>query len=314
MLKTLFSSPVEKTISLYLGMNKIALCKYEEGKPKLVAGEYIQSDREWATVLNKVLLANELKNHRVSVVISKDFYQTFDIDKPLVEEKELLGALPFTIKDLVSSSVFDLVVDYVDRPAQTRKNTQIMVVCIEQSRVVQIRDLLSQNGLTLNSMTIEEIATCQLFDCLNKKHHDKNKQKALKNNDANILIAQHEGELLLSVVKNGQLYFSSHLRGFRERLAMPLQDEENTLIEDLSLEIQRVLDFINSQLKVSAINTLYLAINCADLDLLSAKLSEYIAQNVKPFSTLCDDSFVDSNAHNYDFLLAYGGLSKGLVK
>ena len=286
MLKTLFSNRSKKSISIYFGMNKVAICEYVNGKPVLIAGESIQSDDQWSITIKKMVNEYRLKNHNVAVVIGKDFYQKFDIDKPDLEEKELQATLPFTIKDLVSESVFDLVVDYFDKPEQVRKNAQITVVCISKTRVLQLRDLLCDNELVLKSITTEEIAMSQLF---------------AKSEEANILLSQQDTEILLSVVKSGQLYFSLRLRGYNDLLSTPLQEGENPLVDGLSLEIQRALDFINSQLHINTIGTLYLALQCPDIDLLSSELANYIDKQVRPFPA----------DYNYDFLLAYGGFNQG---
>jgi len=286
MLKTLFSNRAKKSISIYLAMNKIAMCEQVNGQSVFIAGESIQSDHEWSIVIKKLVNEHRLKSYHVSVVISNDFYQKFDIDKPALEEKELLATLPFSIKDLVSESVFDLVVDYFDKPRQARKNDQITVVCIPQSRVLQIRDMLSANELILKSITIEEIATTHLF---------------AKSEEAKVLLCQQGSELLLSVVKAGQLYFSLRIRGYNDLLPKPLQKEGNQLVEGLSLEIQRALDFINSQLQITSIGALYLALPCPDIDLLASQLADYIGKEVTPFA----------KQYNYDFLLAYGAALRG---
>lgn len=289
MFKNLFSNNGKKTISLYLGMNRVAICEEQNEQIKLIAGEFIESDAEWTSVINKMVTKHDLKKLNVSVVISKNFYQTFDIDKPKLEEKELLATLPFSIKDLVSESIFDLVVDYFDKPAQVRKNDQITVVCVPKNRIIAIRDMLQNNELTLKSVTTQEMAVCQLFR---------------QEKEANILLSQQENELVLSVVKAGQLYFTLRIRGYNDLLPLPLEEVENVLIEGLSLEIQRALDYISSQLRIHTIGSLYLALQCPDINLLSEKLSGYIGKNVQPFS----------NQYNYQFLSAYGGFDKGLVK
>jgi len=294
MFKTLFSKRSKKTISIYFGMNKVAICEYVNSQPVLIAGELIQSDDEWSITIKKMVNEYRLKNHNVAVVIGKDFYQKFDIDKPDLEEKELQATLPFLIKDLVSESVFDLVVDYFDKPEQVRKNPQITAVCMPKERVLQLRNLLSDNELMLKSITTEEIATSQLFE---SSHLFEGSE------EANILLSQQGAEILLSVVKSGQLYFSLRIRGYNDLLPTPLTEGDNPLVDGLSLEIQRALDFINSQLQINTIGALYLALQCADIDLLSSKLTHYIGKQVTPFPS----------DYNYDFLLAYGGFNQGVT-
>jgi len=285
MFKSLLPKRIKKTMSLYLSMHKIAICEYKNNRPIFLAGEFIQSDAEWPLVLKKWVTEYRLQNYTVSIVLGKDFYQKFDLDKPELDEKELMATLPFAIKELVSESVFDLVVDYIDKPPQVRKKNQMTVVCINKHKVFNLRDMLSAHKLKLRTITIEEIAACQLFTY---------------SEDVNILLSQQYNELLLSVVKERQLYFSLRIRGYNELLSDSLDGEDNILVDGLSLEIQRALDFIHSQLQISTITTLYLALQCSDIHLLSTKLSNYIGKTIKPFPT----------QYNYNFLLAYGGFEQ----
>lgn len=285
MVKKWFSKKVQSEISLYLGNKQIAICHLKEGRSVLLAKKIVSSESEWAHVFNTIVSEHKLQGCLVSVVLGREYYQTFDIEKPKVEESELLASLPFSIKDLVSESVFDLVVDYYDMPFQQRKGEQITVICLPKTRVLNVRDLILAASLQLKGITIEELALTALLGV-----HD----------EANILLSQQDNELVLTVVKGGQLYFTHRLRGFNELLMLPLSDVESALLDGLSLEIQRALDYINSQLRINAIGVLYLAVVCSDITLLSEKLGDYLTRNVKPYG----------EKEEYDFLtiLAYGGL------
>ena len=125
MLKKWFNKKTEKDISLYLGANQIAICHQQEGRPVLLAKKTLSSDKQWAQEFTHFVDEFQLQGCQVSVVLGREFYQTFDIEKPKVEQAELLASLPFSIKDLVSESIFDLVVDYYDMPFQQRKGEQI---------------------------------------------------------------------------------------------------------------------------------------------------------------------------------------------
>jgi len=287
MLNTLFSHRTQKSLRLYLAMNKIALCEQVNGQSKFLAGEFVQSDLEWAEIIKMLVKEHRLKNDAVSVVISHDFYQKFDIDKPDLEEKELLASLPFLIKDLVSESIFDLVVDYIDKPKQARKKRQMTAVCMPRSRVIQIRDMLSDNELNLTAISIDELTSTQLLTV---------------RDEAQVLLCQQGAALLLSVVKAGQLHFSLRIRGVNALLRQSQSALDNTLLETLSLEIQRTLDFIHSQLQITTIEAFYLALPCADIELMADLLSGYLGREVTPFA----------KHYRYDFLLAYGSVPRGL--
>jgi MSHA biogenesis protein MshI len=287
MLKKWFSKKTQKQISLYLGDKQIVICDLQEGLPVLLAKKAVNSEGQWSEAFTALVNKHQLQGCQVSVVLGREFYQTFVIEKPKVEESELLSSLPFTIKDLVSESVFNLVVDYYDMPFQQRKGEQITVICLPKTRVLMIRDMLLKSALQLDGITIEELALAALLGC---------------HNEANILLSQQNNELVLTVVKEGELYFTHRLRGFNELLVLPLADVENTLLDGLSLELQRALDYINSQLGINAVGALYLAVVCPDIKLLSEKLGVYLARNVQPYG----------EEDQYDFLsfLAYGGLTQ----
>jgi MSHA biogenesis protein MshI len=285
MYKKWFSKKTKKEICLYLGDKQIVICHFKENRPVLLAKKVVSSEAEWLDVFVTLVNEHQLQGCQVSVVIGRQFYQTFDIEKPKLDESELLASLPFTIKDLVSESVFNLVVDYYDMPFQQRKGEQITVICLPKVRVLMIRDMLLKLGLQLKGITVEELALTALLG---------------SHEEANILLSQQSNELVLTVAKQGQLYFTHRLRGFNELLALPLSDVESVLLDGLSLELQRALDYISSQLRITRIGTLYLAVVCPDIDLLSEKLGSYLARNVQPYG----------EGEEYDFLsiIAYGGL------
>ena len=285
MLKKLFSKKLTKEISLYLSAKQISICHFQADKVTLLVTKVISSENQWLDVFIKLADEFQLSGFQVSVVLDRDFYQTFDIDKPQVDESELLATLPFSIKDLISESIFDQVVDYIDMPFQQRKGEQITVISIPKARVLLIRDMILNAGCQLKAITIQELSLTRLLG-----DHD----------EANILLSQQHNELVLTVVKSGQLHFTHRLRGFNELLPLPLDDVENALLDGLSLEIQRALDYINSQLRINAIGTLHLALVCPDIKLLSEKLGAYLARNVQPFG--------ETEQYDYHALIAYGAL------
>jgi len=288
MLKKWFSPKTGKEICLYLSDKQVAICHRQDGQPTLLVKKNVSSESQWLETYTAMVAEHHLQGSQVSVVLAREFYQTFDIEKPKLEPSELLASLPFSIKDLVSESVFDLVVDYYDMPFQQRKGDQITVICLPKARVLSIRDMILKSGLKLNSITIEELALTALLGI-----HE----------EVNILLSQQNNELVLTVAKQGQLYFTHRLRGFNELLALPLEDVESALLDGLSLELQRAFDYISSQLRINSIGTLYVALVCHDIDLLSEKLGSYLTRDVQPFG----------EKSQYDFLsiLAYGGLMQG---
>ncbi|WP_435237022.1 hypothetical protein ACR30L_05445 [Psychromonas sp. PT13] len=286
MLNTFFSSKPTASISLFLGIDRIALCIRQKKQVSLLAQTAITSDSQWAEKFDSWVDEFKLHKYQVSVVLSRDFYQTFDIEKPKVAENELLASLPFAIKDLITDSIFDVVVDYYDRPLVPQKGEMITAVCIAKHKVLQIRDMLLKHSLLIKEITIEELALARLLG---------------ETEEVNLLLSQQSNELILTVVKSGQLFFTHRLRGFNELLQQPFAQVEEELLDGLSLELQRVLDYINSQLRLASIAHLYIAVVCQDIQLLSEKLGLYLAKNVVPFGE--DEQYDFSNILPYGLLV-----------
>ena len=148
--------------------------------------------------------------------------------------------------------------------------------------------MLLQHAMRLKEITTEELALTRLLG---------------SSDEVNLLLSQQNNELVLTVAKQGQLLFSHRLRGFNELLALPLSDPGNTLVEGLSLELQRVLDYLNSQLRLASISHLYLALACPDIALLAEKLGLYLAKNVVPFA--------EKDQYDFTNIIAYGLLMEG---
>lgn len=291
MLKKLFAKKSSNQICLYLAMDRLSICLIEDKSIRLLAQESVSSELQWQDTLVSLADEHKLQNHRVLVVLSRDFYQTFDIEKPKVEENELMASIPFAVKDLVSESIFDLVVDYYDIPLQQHKGEQITVVCTPQKLVISIRDMIIRCDMQLTEISTEELSLARLLSA---------------ENETNILLSQESNALVLTVVKNGQLSFTHRLRGFNELLAVPIDENDDTFLGNLSLELQRALDYINSQLRITSVTHLYLALVCPDIKQLAEQLSTYLARNVQPFG--------DENQYDFMNIVAYGLLMDELDK
>lgn len=291
MLKKLFAKPSSSQICLYLGKDRLAICAVEDKRVHLLAQATISSEQQWEASLAALVSEHQLQNQQVLVVLSREFYQTFDIEKPNAEESELMASIPFAIKDLVSESIFDLVVDYYDIPLQQHKGEQITVVCTAKKLIISIRDMLQRCDMKLNEISTEELSLAQLLSA---------------ENETNILLSQETNALVLTVVKDGQLSFTHRVRGFNQLLAIPIDDNDDTFLDGLSLELQRALDYINSQLRITSVTHLYLALVCPDVDLLAEKLSAYLDRNVTAFG--------DEGQYDFINIVAYGLLMGELDK
>ena len=78
---------------------------------------------------------------------------------------------------------------------------------------------------------------------------------------ATVLLTQEAGEeVVLNVVKDGNLYSSRRLKGFENIGSFSQEELEMGLLDNLGVQIQRSMDHFESQLRQPPIRCLILAL------------------------------------------------------
>lgn len=181
------------------------------------------------------LLVDLKKGSRVHLVLSPEFYQLVQLDKPTLSDAELLQALPWQVKDLVSIAPEDMVADYTDVPGTTAQAAKINVVVASISLLKPLVNAITQAGLKLLSIQPEEWLAAYL--------------QPPQAHASLLVVQQPEQEILIQIIKDGVLYFSRRTRGFnRMQLGSDVQ-LQNDWLDRLQLELQRSMDYFEGQLK-----------------------------------------------------------------
>ena len=128
---------------------------------------------------------------------------------------------------------------------------------------------LASSAININTISTEEFAFMHLLPA---------------QDDACLLICQQpEEEIIILIVKNGQLFFNRRLRGF-SRIGIQNETElQLGTIDTLSLEIQRSTDYFERQLKQAPIKGIQLILPITTENFLAGKLAE---NTVAPVSLL----------------------------
>jgi MSHA biogenesis protein MshI len=193
---------------------------------------------DFASVMDK--LKNEYDfNYRCHLVLNSSQSQIVQVDKPKVPKEEIISALKWQIKDLVSISPENMVLDYFDTPLMAGGIEKINVVCSPLNELKKLVAVLNTDSAKVASITIEEFAFANLQPI---------------QNDACLLVCQQPNEeIILLIVKQGKLYFQRRLNGFSQ-IASKTEDELSmTVIDSLALEIQRSSDYFERQLRQAPI-------------------------------------------------------------
>ena len=171
----------------------------------------------------------------VSIVLSQHMYHMVQVDKPEMAEEDITTALPWTLGELVPYDSGNMVLDYVDYPVKSRTGGQkINVFAAEKSSLAAVAaSMAKKKDKQLTHIHTKEVLATEM----------------VPNDDyARLLIIQEpNSEPFLMIVRSQAIWLARRLRGFVSKVNE--QTDLSQLSDTLGLEIQRSMDFYESQLK-----------------------------------------------------------------
>ena len=171
----------------------------------------------------------------VSIVLSQDMYHMVQVEKPDLPDEDITTALPWTLGELVPFDSDNMVLDYVDYPVQTRTGgKKIDVFAAEKSPLsALVQSMEKAKNVKLTHIHAKEVLATEMVP---------------DDDYARLLIIQEpNSEPFLMIVRSRTIWLSRRLRGFVNKANA--QQDLAQLSDMLGLEIQRSMDFYESQLK-----------------------------------------------------------------
>lgn len=188
-------------------------------------------------------------NAAVVMVLPAERYQLLAIEKPALPVEELPQALPWLVKDLLPWALDDLVLDYLDDQASTQ--AKIQIVAAQQSYLQPLCRALHYRQRRLVSIVPDEWLALHLLP---------------KQPQAVLLLAQPLGQdLMLQIIRDGQLLVSRKLRGFVRISDYSLAELMEGMLDSLLLEIQRSLDYFEAQLRQPPVREIHLLLSSREI-------------------------------------------------
>lgn len=217
----------------------IALAKPNESGQFCIATSKFQECKaaERVKVLTQLVDDLDAKGMPCNLVLPSKQYQTYPIEKPNVEESELADAAKWRVKDLLDFDFNDAVTDIYDFPSDALRGRpeQLNVVVCRSAIIKEVINLVSESGLELESIDIIDLALRNVAARISDDEHK-----------AQAVLYLRNGAGMMVLVKNGNLYFSRHFDFSLQALNEPSQ--QDSVIQNLALEIQRSFDYFESQL------------------------------------------------------------------
>ncbi|ATC93204.1 hypothetical protein [Pseudoalteromonas tunicata] len=251
-----------------------AVCMEKKQKNWLIVEHYsaqLTSDLVLTSAIVTCLKKIAAPSALVSLILPSQSYQLVQIDKPNLSPEEIQQSLPWTVKDLVTINSADIIADYIDHPVKQGNQDKISVFVTNRSFITPIIDAIKKASAKLELLSCEEIMLTTLVG---------------KHSAANLIISQELGqEPSLLIVRDGAVLFARRLRGFSRISSMTLEDLQHGLLDSLSLEIQRSIDFFESQLKQPPLRAILLSLPSPYLVELATELGQHFPVKVEKFTT-----------------------------
>lgn len=281
---------------MYVGWKAYLKQKFQPQKPHLQLGVALSHEAAFFTVLDKQnyvvvseqsatiehwpsALENWISEQKLSgitccVSFTQHAYQLLQLDRPAVDDSEINAALGWTVKDMLGVDT-PVAIDYFDVPVPLAGSQKLHVVALPQDEVTNVVTACVNAGVRLKQISIEELAHCELLPV---------------SDEPVISLTQDVGEeIILNVIVRGNLYISRRLKGFENLGSFSDQELKMGVLDTLGIQLQRSMDFFESQLRQAPVRQVYINVNSNHEALIAMLISEMVEARVEvlelPFQT-----------------------------
>jgi MSHA biogenesis protein MshI len=220
--------------------------------------------RDQSSVLKQWVEQNGLKKSPCVSLIANHDVQVFQLEKPAVEDNELMQAVSWKIKDLINYDVSTAVVDIFEMPPSPKSPVSYINAVVANEMVVgSYVDIVKQSGLELIAIDIQDLVA-RNYRLLQK---DSGQTEAL------LQFSDNHG--LITIYNKNDLYVA---RDFKIGL-LDIEGAEDveSLYDNLLLELQRSMDYFEATYGLAAVQRMVLFPQTAAVEKMAKYLQNYLA-------------------------------------
>jgi MSHA biogenesis protein MshI len=234
-----------------------------------------------------------------SVVLHPVYYQLLLAETPPVQAEEMSSAVRWLVKELLDYPLDEAAIEHFTLPSDAYRGRQKMLyaAALRKKTLQSLVEPAQSSGLDVDCVEIAELAMHNITARLPPV------------SGAAALVQLYEGEGFINLVENGAVYLCRRLDVGLERLSAESADVVS--FETLLLEIQRSLDYYESQLGKGIVTTLYYSPGSAELAPLGKYLSDQLGLNISPLS-LQSLNFATGDSNEAQLLSCIGAIGAAL--
>ncbi len=239
----------ESQIGIDFLRDGIAVAQVRTGKNNpgdIIRSEFVAAagQEAQAEALKGWVRDNNLQKTPCNCLVANDDCDIYQVERPEVEDSEMIQAVTWKIKDLINYDVAHAVVDSYPMPVSSKnKQQQVGVVAAREAVVSSYVESIKATALELNVLDVHELVRSNLEVV----------QDSAEQSLALLTLTTSNG--LLSVYHDTDLYVSREFPIGIDQLELASSDDESAF-DALLLEIQRSLDYFESFYGIGTVTNL----------------------------------------------------------
>lgn len=247
---------------------------------RVTACEFVAcGHEEWLKVIESFVKQHGVKSASIHIALHPEYYSLMLIDSPDVPDEELSEAVKWRMNDLVSGSIDEYVVDAFRLPEDAYRGRMNMIYAayVRREAISTIVKMCEELELNLADIGIAELARAELTL----------RDLTLDNlGVAFVNLEEKKGQI--DLMENGHLYLSREIDIGYSMLDEGEQSDGLSLdnssrVDGLALDIQRSLDYYESQLGKQGISRLFVMSGESLAASIYEKLSEILPIQVEEY-------------------------------
>ena len=217
----------------------VAVTQVRTGKKNpgdIIRSEFVTAAGTQAQVqaLKQWVSDNSLQKLPCVCLVADDDCDIYQVERPEVDDSEMIQAVTWKIKDLINYDVTNAVVDSYPMPASSKnKQRQVGVVAARENIISSYVESIRATSLELDALDVHELVRSNLGVVQHST------------GDSLMLLTLTSDKGLLSVYHDTDLCVSREFMIGIDQLKLASSDDES-IFDALLLEIQRSLDYFES--------------------------------------------------------------------
>ncbi len=268
--------------------DKVQLVKVESvnGSMQCVGFDVVSTttDEQAITALETLINKHQLVSAETTIILPANKVESTQLDTSELPDREVTATLPWKIKELINIAPQDMVCDYIDMPLQpTGQQPKTQVLAVSRTYLERVIKPFHDAGAPIHALTTEQFALAKL--------------QTTQDAAQLIFIQHHKSDAILLIVKNQQICFARKIRNTAATIDMTPEQLQMGGSDMIAIEIQRSIDYFESQLKQPPIKNAFLAMEGNNADLLVDALNQVLPVKTKliPLDNLDGQSDLDSS-------------------